>query len=85
MYKLNVGKLQYHSDTTCTCTYRVGEDYTPLDGATRTPSPRRAAATVGCAVSPGNFGQAEPKRTEHVAGSQSWSKIAQNGEYRRPR
>ena len=44
-------------------------------------SPRRAAATAGCAGSPGILAKAELKRTEHVAGSQSWSKIGQNGEY----
>ena len=58
---------------------------TPSDGMAWTPSPRRAAATAGCAVSRRNFGQAEPKRADHVGGSQSCSKISQIGEYRRPR
>ena len=55
---------------------------TPLDGMTGTPSPRRAAATAGCAVSLRNLAQEELKRTEHVVGFQCCSKIGQNGEHR---
>ena len=54
-------------------TVRLTVYSTPLDGATRTSSPRRAAATVGCAVSPGNFGQAEPKCSDLVDGFQCCS------------
>ena len=35
---------------------------------------------AGCAVSPGIFGEAEPKRADHVDGNQSCPKLGQNGE-----
>ena len=65
--------------------FRVGIDYTQSDGTAGTASPRRAAATAGCAVALRNFGQAEPKSYDVVDGSHSCSKIGQNGEYRWPR
>ena len=65
--------------------HRVGEDSTPFDGTAWTASPRRAAATAGCAVSLRNFGQAELKRADYVDGNQSCLKLGQNGEYRPPR
>ena len=76
IYPINVGKVWYHHDT-------FASEKSPtfaLDG--RDCVARRAAATAGCAVSLRNFGQAEPKRVDHMDGNQSCSKLGQNGEYR---
>ena len=59
-----------------------GEDVSAPTRTVGNASARRAAATAGCAVSLRNFGQAEPKRVDHVDGNQSCSKLGQNGEYR---
>ena len=61
---------------------RVGVEAAPPTRTVGNASPRHAAATAGCAVSLRNFGQAEPKRVDHVDGNQSCSKLGQNGEYR---
>ena len=76
-YPINVGKLQYHSDTIAS-----GEDSTPLREMAGTPSSRCTTATAGCAVSRHILGQAEPETAEQMAGGQSRSKIGGNGEYR---
>ena len=62
--------------------FPVGVDVSVPTRTVGNASARRAAATAGCAVSLRNFGQAEPKRVDHVDGNQSCSKLGQNGEYR---